>query len=320
MVIAEMGGNVPTKMQCQVYALDSSAGLTAKRVASLPNITTAYTTLLPLSLGGRTYLLGHSKGNAKLDVFQFLPKGPKLKRLPGGPQIAAGADILETFTLGNRPYLVAYVAKTGVFNIYSIGNNLALSKPLLFFRNHELALSQGFATVKSFSLFGEVAFLGYRNDTGYVAMYTLVMTSTSPDDTPPLRVDPVWSHQWAKGWTRFAFFQLGGENFFFKTNTWKPNVNIDHVSDDPSAGTVEVGTEMDPDRAMQSVDIVQPVTVNNGDPYFIAYKKKSGELTLNRIHGDCLGWTKSDTVAAKANAGQVVPLAVAPDKNFLLVV
>ena len=85
-----------------------------------------------------------------------------------------------SFTLGNRPYLVAYVAKIGVFNIYSIGNNLALSKPLLFFRNHELALSQGFATVKSFSLFGEVAFLGYRNDTGYVAMYTLVMTSTSP--------------------------------------------------------------------------------------------------------------------------------------------
>ena len=68
------------------------------------------------------------------------------------------------------------------------------------------------------------------------------------------------------------------------------------------------------------VDIVQPITVNNGDPYFIAYKKKSGELTLNRIHGDCLGWTKSDTVAAKANAGQVVPLAVAHDKNFLLVV
>ena len=160
MVIAEMGGNVPTKMQCQVYALDSSAGLTAKRVASLPNITTAYTTLLPLSLGGRTYLLGHSKGNAKLDVFQFLPKGPKLKRLPGGPQIAAGADILETFTLGNRPYLVAYVAKTGVFNIYSIGNNLALSKPLLFFRNHELALQIRVRGKPSFQL---GAFLGRQS-------------------------------------------------------------------------------------------------------------------------------------------------------------
>jgi len=307
-------------MQCQVYALDTSAGLAAKHVGNLPNITTAYTILLPVSLKGRTYLLGHSKGKAKLDAFQFIAKGPRLKRLTGALQIEAGVDIVETFTLGNRPYLVAYVAKTGMFNIYAIGDSLALSKPLQFARNHELALSQNFATVKSFLTFGQVAFLGYRNDTGYVAMYTLAVVSQSSGDAPPLRMTPVWSHQWAKGWTRFAFFQLGGENFFFKTNTWKPNVNIDHICDDLATGTVEVGSQMDPAGTMQSVDIVQPLSVNSGDPYFVAYKKKTGELTLNRIHGDCLGWTKSDTVAAKANAGQVVPVSVAANKTFLLVV
>ena len=207
-----------------------------------------------------------------------------------------------------------------MFDIYSISDGLVLSEPLRFARNHELAVSQGFATLKSFLVFGEVAFLGYREDTGYVAMYTVTMTSQSPKGVPPLRVMPVWSHQWAKGWTRFAFFQLGGENFFFKTNTWKPNVNIDHIFDDLTAGTVKARHADRSAGATQSVDIVEPLSVNNGDPYFVAYKKKSGELTLNRIHADCLGWTKSDTVAAKAGAGQVVPVAASADKNFLLVV
>jgi hypothetical protein len=147
-----------------------------------------------------------------------------------------------------------------------------------------------------------------------VAMYTLSVTATSPKDMPPLFALAVWSHQWAKGWTRFAFFQFGGENFFLKTNTVKPNVNIDHVVDGLAGGTVEVATNMNlPDA--QQVDIVRSMTVGHGDPYFVAYKK-NGTAALYRFYSDCQGWTNALSLATVEDAGHV--LAVPSGEQSLL--
>jgi hypothetical protein len=143
-----------------------------------------------------------------------------------------------------------------------------------------------------------------------VATYLLSVTAASAAGVPPLLLTPVWSHQWAKGWTRFAFFQFGGENFFLKTNTWKPNVNIDHVLDNLAGGTVEVATQLnDALKDAQDLDIVQPITLAEGDPYFVTYKN-DGPMTLNRFHADCLGWTTVASWSSKPGATQVVPLAV----------
>jgi hypothetical protein len=65
-------------------------------------------------------------------------------------------------------------------------------------------------------------------------------------------------HAAAPGWTRFAFFQYGGANFFLKTNTAKSNVNIDHFNDVLSMGTVEIGSKLDlPDaQTLNNVETV----------------------------------------------------------------
>jgi hypothetical protein len=125
----------------------------------------------------------------------------------------------------------------------------------------------------------------------------------------------VWSHYWAKGWTRFAFFQYGGENFFLKTNAVKPNVIIDHILDDLS-GTVSVGTHLDL-RAAQRLDFVRSLDPPDLGPHFVTYEK-TGETTVNRIRSDCLGWATVASFSSKENAGHVVPL-VAGDRAMIVI-
>ncbi len=120
-----------------------------------------------------------------------------------------------------------------------------------------------------------------------------------------LLANPVWDHRWATGWTRFAFFSLGGEVFFLKTNTKYPKVNIDHVLDNPTDGTAEVATEMDLTDA-QDLTVVQPLALDNGHPYFVAYRP-DGLSVLYRIHSDCRGWTSVGTTTTPANASAIVP-------------
>jgi len=152
-----------------------------------------------------------------------------------------------------------------------------------------------------------LAFLGYNQANGSVALYSF----------PPTQSNPVcvWSHQWAKGWTRFAFFQFGGENFFFKTNIAKLNVNIDHVLDGLSTGTMQVGTNLPLANALQ-LTAVEPLTLANGDPHFITYMP-DGTTTINRFNGDCLGWTTLATWTSSPNATHVVPFRLAEDAFVL---
>jgi hypothetical protein len=135
-----------------------------------------------------------------------------------------------------------------------------------------------------------MAFMGYDAESGAVAMYTLSVTATSPPGTPPLFALPVWSHEWAKGWVRFAFFQLGGSNFFLKTNKLDKRVNIDHVVDGIAGGTWEVAPAMQdqlPDN--QILKFVQSFYFENGDPYFVTYKV-DGTICFYRFWGNCQGF------------------------------
>lgn len=151
------------------------------------------------------------------------------------------------------------------------------------------------------------------------------ITPTSPAPGQiPLVMLPIWSHPWAPGWTRFAFFQFGGENFFLKTNIGNPkntkvkNVNIDHVLDNISTGTVEVVAMSLPDY--NNLTNVEPFTMGSGDPYFVTYLSKSGAVTLNRFHGDCLGWSQVASLNAPAAATLVVPIATSGGQRFFLFV
>jgi hypothetical protein len=290
--------------------------LLVKEVASSEAIQGAYANFVPLTVAGQPYVFGYNPTAKQMDVYRFTAGAPWLEAAPAKPVVGPGWDIVAPFVLGNQPHLVCYAAKKGILHLFSVGADLSASQPYEFYRNHEPGVTAGFTTLKAFTCFGQVAFLGYNGATGYVAAYTLAVTATSPPGAPPLLMTAVWSHQWAKGWTRFAFFQLGGENFFLKTNTWKPNVNIDHVLDDLAAGTAEVGTRLVLKDA-QELQLVEPLTLACGDPYFVTYKE-DGEITLNRIHSDCLGWTTAASLMSKAGAGQVVPISAGKDV-FLLV-
>jgi hypothetical protein len=285
--------------------------LVVKELGKAP-LSGSYTSLVALPVNDQVHLLAYGPAQDHLDIYAFTPAKPWLKSVAGKPNIGKGKDIINAFTLGNLPYVSAYTAKNGMFETYSIATDLTISKPYQFYRNHELAISHGFSTVKFFTQFGQMAFLGYRADTGYVAMYTLNVTVSSPaPGAPPLLMLPVWSHPWAPGWMRFAFFQFGGEPFFLKTNVKILNVNIDHVLDTLSAGTAEVGTLLQaqlPDAL--KITNVEPFTLANGEPYFVTYMSGTGAATLNRIHADCLGWTEVARFEAPKNSSVVTPVSV----------
>ena len=165
---------------------------------------------------------------------------------------------------------------------------------------------------------GQVFVMGYNHKDGAVNFWTISATATSVGKHPPLQANVIWSHQWAQGWTRFAFFTWGNENFFLKTNNWKPNVNIDHVNSDLTTGTNEVGTYLDLKDA-QDLNIVHPFMVGPGDPYFLTYLAASGETTFNRFHGDCMGWTTVASLTTVKAATQIVPFRIG-DNNFAMFV
>lgn len=313
--------NNPTATIFSVAPDSSLNGATVQQVTAIP-LTLAtgyvYSIVVTAQVGPKTYLFAYGRGLAAADVFECSAVAPFLVQTTIKLPIGMAKDMLNVFTLGNQTYLSVYAAEKGIFQIYAVNADLSLSRPYEFYRNHELALTQDFSTLAFFTQFGQVVALGYREDTGYVAAYTVSIVATSTDGILPLLMTPVWSHAWAPGWTRFAFFQFGGEQFFLKTNVKKLNVNIDHVLDTLSAGTAEVGTLLQkqlPDAL--KLTNVAPLLLNAVDPWFVTYIESNGDATLNRIHSDCLGWTQGASFTAPTIRATVTPVVVG-GKTFLI--
>lgn len=309
----------PSKPKATVFSVALGSSLSDAAVKQLGSATLAadYSVVEHLTVNKNTYLIGYDPSSASADMYQVTASAPYLSLSKTQLAIGKAKDKLNVFTLGNLPYLSVYTAKNGVFQVYAVGDDLSLSQPYQFYRNHELALSQNFSTLKFFLQFGQVVALGYRDD-GYVGMYTASIVSTSPAGVPPLLMTPIWAHMWAPGWTRFAFFQLGGEPFFLKTNTKKLNVNIDHVLDTLASGTAEVGTLLQ-DQLPDAMKItnVEPLLLGNEDPWFVTYISSTGAATLNRIHSDCLGWTQGASFKGPTGSTNVTPV-VAGDQTLLV--
>jgi hypothetical protein len=310
---------MPNPTLYRVSAAAKRDSLTVKEVWSQNGATplaSGYSQIVPLSVAGQTYLLAFdAKGNGS--AFRVSSKAPWIEPVASKISLGAPADIVEPFIIGMNPYLLAYSAEKGPMTFIPISNDLS-SQPSYTFSRVRPPATSGFTVTKPIVINSLVYVLCYSFATGDVDIFSLSVTATpqpgSKPGTPPLLMLPVWVHQWAKNWTRFAFFTLGAENFFFKINMGKINVNIDHVLDDPTLGTTEVGTYLqDQLDDPKNIDIAQPFTMNGGDPYFVAYKK-SGSTGWYRFHGDCQGWTKeaeSDTVKG---ATQIVPYQFGEDR------
>jgi hypothetical protein len=291
----------------QVFAQDGGAPLGG-----------GYRQLIALTFGQASYLIAvQQTGSAT--AFELTATDPWLTPVQSALELGGPWDTIEPFQLGGATYLLAYASATGELAFVPIDAQLRSHVPYRFSRLRPPGPTAGFDVVQPIVVDNLTYVLCYSAKTGDVNAYSLTVTAApaagSPPGTPALLAAPVWVHQWARNWTRFAFFQLGGETFFLKTNTGKLNVNIDHVLDDPTQGTVEVGTYLQLEHALE-LDIVRAFHLGGGDPYFIAYMG-NGSTTLYRFHADCQGWTPQASVQTVAKATQIVPLSIAGETYAL---
>jgi hypothetical protein len=265
-----------------------------------------YTSSVPFTINSTSHILMYDRTAGKIDVYAVT--NASWMNNVAHQTLDSGFDSMKLFLLANQPHILAYSAKSGKFEFFQIRKDLTLSLLYTYSKSYGDDATQGYTTVQPFSYRGSVYYLCYDFDTGKIAVYQLSVQATAP-----LKTTRVYMHQWAQGWTRFAFFQFGGENFFLKTNTTYSNVNIDHIVDDPSQGSHPVGTHLD---LPQDLDAVAAYSMEGEDPYVITYKK-SGETTFNRIHGDCLGWTQEAALSTVKDADLVVPFQL-DSVNYVL--
>lgn len=224
--------------------------------------------------------------------------------LAGSATLPAAIDAVFSFVAGEQPYLATYRRTNGQFEFRRIADDFTLSKPVPYRRTHAPAVTAGFTMVAPFEQGNSVAIMGYDHEGGSVAVYTVEVTVRGEDGAPPLALHTAWSHLWATGWTRFAFFNLGGEVFFLKTNDIWKNVNIDHINASYALGTNEVDTHMVLDDAYDLTHVAALI-LGDGEPHFVAYRP-DGHTTIYRIHADCRGWTAVAQFAAMPGAQGLV--------------
>ena len=202
---------------------------------------------------------------------------------------------LSPFMLGNQLHLLAYNDTDGIFDFFRV-------MPDHFAHQYRFQktygdVTTGFSTVHAFPYRDASLFMAYNKNTGASRLYQLHVPPASA-----LGVEMTWQKDWAKGWENFSFFTLGGENFFFKMNPRYNAVNIDHYMDAPSQGSHPVGTKLP-----LSMDTTQMATVVLQEgPGFIAYETGNGQLTVNRFHTDCLGWTCQAKQAVNAGSSRLL--------------
>lgn len=278
-----------------------------------------YTSLVPVRIGGNLVLFAFDKATQQLDAYVLSDGAPWVRRTDCEAKLSGGPwDTVGTFVLGNVQYLLTYRADTGGFGFFAIADDLSVSPPYIFAPSHTTP-SNGFTTVVPYTSLGCQYVLGYDFDTGRVENFSVAVVPSSAGGTPPLLALNIWYHLWAKGWTHFSFFRLGGSNFFFKINTVKLNVNIDHMQDNPAMGSIEVGSELQnqlPDALV--IDDAAIIPWANGEPYLLTYIASSGMTAVYQIHSDCLGWTLQTSSPTVTGASLAIPYQIGGTSYVLL--
>lgn len=284
-----------------------------------PTINTTYTSMTILEIKKQQFLISYDKKQHKIDSWELLDKEPWIKESANKLELKGPAwDNIEGFTLGDQPYIKAYEAKKGEFAFFPITEDLSDKYPLHLYHPRP-PNTIGLTMSKMLVNVGQLALMGYNGENGDINIWTLSVTARSDGLHPPLVTEPAFIHQWAKGWTRFAFFTFGESNFFLKTNTWKPNVNIDSLFSDLSQGTFEVGTQLNLKNA-QEINLVGSVEIGETDPYpyFITYIQSSGDTTINRVHASCKAWTCEAAMTCAAGCKLLMPYQVNKQSFMLL--
>lgn len=283
--------------------VDASGAVSLAEAANAGKLPAGLTYLISLSIDGQEYLLGADPdGNATL--FQLLSAEPFISQgIPVSLNVGP-FDMVRAFTLANRAYLTTYTAASGDLYFFSLDADGTVSKPYHYYRKRQPGLTTGWSTFETLSYLNSPYFLSYNDLTGDVDLFGVSAKSVSANGIPPLSCSNIWSWTWAKGWGNFAFFQLGGENFFFKINRPYPNINIDHLSTDPASRSNEVGTHLKL-ADWQDISIVCTLTPDQGAPFLLTYRT-DGKVAFHRINADCQGWCDQAPISIAAGVSQIV--------------
>lgn len=214
------------------------------------------------------------------------------------------ATMVAVMYLNNIPYCVIYDQQTGNLAFLNVSSDFSLTSV------YSMSAGNGITTLKTFSYRGDQFVVAYNMTSGDVTKYQITI-----DASAGLKVEPVWTAKWAATWTRFSFFQMGAENFFIKTNLNRSKVNIDHFMDDPDEGSHPV-LNVDAPAQMLGLSCVNTFVDSQGFPYFVTYRA-NGDLTINRIYGNCLGWDVVCATGTEANRLLVTTFTV-NNMNYIL--
>ncbi len=265
-----------------------------------------YNRLCAFHHDGDVMVLGHDATRQAADIYQVRAGGSGLDH-QGKTDLHQAYDIVASFYVGGKPHFLAYNRDMGKIDFYKVAGDLSLAHVYSYERTYGNT-TLGFTTVVPYDYRGDMFFLAYNADTGQAAVYQLAVTSETA-----LHVKEVWRKSWAAGWTGFAFFKMGGENFFLKTNTRYNNVNIDHMVDNAAEGSHPVGTHL---PLSLDVDAVAAFEFNHF-PCFLTYRD-TGKTTFNRFHGDCRGWTEEAVFSSLENAVALLPFRLG-EESYLQV-
>ena len=280
-----------------------------------------YRHLIAMQIDGTAVIIGISNETGIATAWRWMPGSDWLRPVELHLAIGASWDVVDPLVIGNVPHLLTYVAEPvspdqRQFAFYPIDSKLRSHPPFAFRRTHSPGVTSGFTVAHPIIVGASVYYLCYGFDSGRVLIYSLDVVAESVGGLPPLASKVIWEHQWARRWTRFAFFQLGASTCFLKTNIGRLNVNIDKVLDNPGDGTVEVATALDLDNALE-LDIVTAFYLGHREPHFLTYMK-NGATTLNRFHADLSGWATVGRHECVQGATHVLPL-YSGDASYVLV-
>ena len=290
-----------------------------QNVKSNNSLPSGYTAMVATEIEGQHLLYTFNNQTLLTDVYSLTNSSDTLAPVLQGYDGLNGKawTILRQFTLGDKPYLMSYEATEGNLAFYEIKSDYSLSKPYIFMNKRSWP-TQGFSEVTPIVITGLLYVLGYDKSKGTVAIFSLDVISKSPEKgVPPLNMLNVWYHQWAAKWENFAFFTLGQSNFFFKINKGKLNVNIDHILDNPSVGSVEIGSYLQ-HKMPNALEVILSASIpwENGEPYLATLDGTTNLLDIYRIHADCQGWTKLGTT--QTNSGTIMISYRIEDTSYIL--
>lgn len=198
---------------------------------------------------------------------------------------------LQGFYFGAQPWLLTYHPDSEYVQFYRISSDTVTHIAAI-------RLGKGFTTVQPLYYRNDVFFVAYNKVSGEVVKFQVIAPAHSA-----LYAQKAWSATWAQGWTRFAFFRLGAENFFIKTNEKYHKVNIDHFMDSIDLGSHPVLNQPASDKMLGQTD-VQAFYDTNQNPYFFTYQP-DGTMTFNRFRGDCKGWQPAFSSQQTANVSLI---------------